>query len=84
MRIKSTITSPSVVFEVVKKYLFGLISISIRIEKRYYVRAEVMYMHTVYVNCFGLKLLAINGSPYAGFYSINNKDLKVKENLEDL
>ena len=85
MRIKTTTkTSPTVVFETVKKYLFGLISISIRIEKRNYVRPEVMYMHIVYVNCFGLKLLTITSSPYVGFYSINNKDLKVEDSLEDL
>lgn len=84
MRIKTTTnTTPIVVFETVKKYLFGLITISIKIEKRFNVRPEVMYMHIVYVNCFGLKLLTITGSPYVGFYSINNKDLKVDDYLED-
>lgn len=84
MRIKTTTnTTPIVVFETVKKYLFGLITISVRIEKRNYVRPEVIYMHTVYVNCFGLKLLTVNGSPCVGFYSINNVDLKVDDYLED-
>lgn len=76
-------TTPTIIFETVRKYLFGLITISIKVEKRFNVRPEVMYMHVVYVNCLGYKLLTVNGSPSVGFYSINNVDLKVNDYLED-